>query len=136
MQFDIVVHKTRIACSAKICDGRGSVHNGRACNSPIATAAVSPLISQIWLYATFNKVLDACAGLLPTLPYAHPYASAKPLIHLLEVFLGIRKFEVVHPSADGLVQYLFPAFITHPVTPARDEFEFRSHLLQALGVDA
>lgn len=103
---------------------------------PIPLTAVSVDSCHIWLDSTLDKILDACTRFLPAFPYAHSYASAKPLIRLFEVYLGIRKFEVLHPSTDGLTQGFFPAFVTHPVTPARDEFEFRPHLLQAFGVDA
>ena len=101
VQFDIVVHKARVTCSAQHHVCCRVVHYAlRIC--PITLAAISVDSCPIRLDTAFDKILDARSRSLSTLPYTHSYPPAQPFVHPFKIALGVCKFEVFYPSADGL----------------------------------
>ena len=72
----------------------------------------------------------------PAFPYAHADALAKPFIHSLQVCLGVCIFEVADPPTDCIMQCFFALFITHSVTPHREQFQFGLELSKRFSMDA
>ena len=134
VHLNIVVHKARVTCSAKVIYGRGLLHYSAAGYCPISLACVAPHIRKVWFDSTLLEVLYPCTWLLPAFPDTHTYPPAQPLVDWFKDGFHIRQLEVPDPAAYRFVEYLFTPLVSHSIAPACQHFHSRFQCGNALGV--
>ena len=75
MQFHVVIHQARVACTLQQLIGGDTVHKAVG-STTVTFTAVCPLPSLPLRDAALLQVLEACAYPLPAFPYTHADTTA------------------------------------------------------------